>query len=248
MRDEDFEFLYALEERYWWFVAMRRITDAIVGAQLRGRNLRILDAGCGTGYNLRHYKAQGHSVFGFDIAPGAVDAAHRRGFTSITQASVTDIPHPAETFDFVFSFDVLSHTPSQSHDKAIAEMHRVLRPGGLLFVRVAAFEWLRSSHDAEIHTLHRFTLGELQQKLTQGGFKIRRVTYANSFLFPIVAIRRILKHVGIGSGTDVKPLPPGLGWIDPIFRSVLASEAAVLGLHGRFPFGVSAIVYAAKAN
>jgi hypothetical protein len=127
-------------------------------------------------------------------------------------------------------------------------MRRVLKPGGLLFVRVAAFEWLRSSHDAAIHTLHRFTLGELQQKLTQGGFKIRRATYANSFLFPIVAIRRILKHAGIGSGTDVKPLPPGLEWIDPIFRSVLASEAALLRLHGRFPFGVSAIVYAAKPN
>jgi SAM-dependent methyltransferase len=248
MRDEDFEFLYALEERYWWFVAMRQITDAIVGAQLAGRNLRILDAGCGTGYNLHHYKDQGHSVFGFDIAPEAVDATHRRGFTSITHASVTDIPHPNDVFDFVFSFDVLSHTSSQSHDKAIAEMRRVLKPGGLLFVRVAAFEWLRSSHDAAIHTLHRFTLGELRQKLTLGGFKIRRTTYANSLLFPVVAIRRLFKHVGIGTGTDVKPLPSGLGWIDPIFRSLLASEAALLRLNGRFPFGVSAIVYAEKPN
>jgi SAM-dependent methyltransferase len=248
MRGEDFDFLYALEERYWWFVAMRRITDAIVGTQLNGRNLRILDAGCGTGYNLSHYESAGHAVFGLDIAPEAVEGVRRRGFTRITQASVSDIPYRAETFDFVFSFDVICQIPANANEKAIAEMHRVLRPGGSLFVRAPAFEWLRSSHDADLHTLHRFTLAELQAKLNRAGFKIRLGTYANSLLFPVVIVRRFLKRFGIGSGTDVKPLPAGLSWIDPIFRVVLASEAVLLQRQRRFPFGLSVIVYAEKWN
>ena len=133
-------------------------------------------------------------------------------------------------------------------EKAIGEMHRVLKPGGSLFIRVPAFEWLRSSHDADLHTLHRFTLAELRAKLNRTGFKVRLGTYANSFLFPVVIVHRFLKRFGIGSGTDVKPLPAGLGWTDPIFRNVLASEAAVLRLNGRLPFGLSVIAYAGKGN
>jgi SAM-dependent methyltransferase len=246
VRGADFDFLYNLEEHYWWFVAMRRITDAIVGADLQGRSLRILDAGCGTGYNLRHYQDAGHSVYGFDIATEAVEGVRRRGFTKITQASVTDIPFQAESFDLVFSFDVLCQIPIETHRQAIADMHRVLRPGGLLFVRTPAFEWLRSSHDEDLHTQHRFSTGELRRNLSSAGFNIRVSTYANSLLFPIAVVRRVLKRFGIGTGTDVKPLPRGIAWIDPVFRRVLASEAAVLQIKGGLPFGLSAIVFAEK--
>ena len=52
MQTQDFELLYRLEEKYWWFVAMREITDTIAARELQQAGLRILDAGCGTGFNL----------------------------------------------------------------------------------------------------------------------------------------------------------------------------------------------------
>lgn len=246
MREQDFEFLYNLEERFWWFVAMREITDAIVASEIKGRHLTILDAGCGTGYNVSHYERAGHTVFALDIAPEAIAGVRRRGFLKVCQASVAGIPYASASFDFVFSFDVLSQVPVPSAEEAIREMYRVLKPGGYLFVRVAAFEWLRSSHDQELNTIHRYACPELRQKLQDAGFKVHRSTYANAFLFPVVLVRRFLKSAGIGRGTDVKPLPAGLGWLDRIFRGVLRSEARVLGSGGRFPFGLSAICYARK--
>ena len=246
MRAEDFEYLYHLEANYWWFVAMRQITDTIVKDQIEGGPLRILDAGCGTGYQLHHYKSQGHNAFGFDIAPEAVDWVRKRGFTQVAQASVTEIPFESESFDVVFSFDVLAQIPVEMSDNAIREMYRVLKPGGFLFVRTAAYEWLRSSHDEELHTMHRFTLGELQEKLIRTGFKVHHATYANTFLFPVVALRRFLKRFGIGSGTDVKPLPPALAWIDPIFRGILTGETVFTRNRVSLPFGLSAICYAKK--
>ena len=248
MRAEDFEYLYQLEANYWWFVAMRQITDAIVEKQLGGRPLRILDAGCGTGYNLGHYERQGHHVFGFDIAPEAVDWVRKRGFPKVAQASVTEIPLASESFDLVFSFDVLVQMPVEASNAAMREMHRVLKPGGFLFARTAAYEWLRSSHDEELHTMHRFTLNELQEKLIRTGFNVEYATYANTLLFPVIVIRRLLKRFGIGGGTDVKPLPAALAWIDPIFRGVLSSESLLTRRRVALPFGLSAICYAQKGS
>jgi len=246
MRGVDYEFLFNIEERYWWFVAMRRITDTIAAGHLQGKQLSVLDAGCGTGINLLHFEKAGHRTFGFDLATEAVSAVRRRGFSKVSHASITEIPHPSNSFDLAYSFEVIDEVPD--NDRAIRELFRVLKPGGYLLLRLPAFDWLRSSHDADIGTLHRFTLGEMEEKLKRAGFTIRRSTYANSLLFPIVVVRRLLKHVGIGSGTDTKPLPAGLGWLDPVFRSVLGFEAELIRRGVSLPFGLSAICYAQKGE
>lgn len=247
MRSEDFELLYDLEENYWWFVAMRTITDAVVASDLRKPELKILDAGCGTGFNLGYYQSQaGRDVYGLDIAPEALHGVRKRGFHKIVQASVTGIPFQTGTFDLVFSFDVMQQVSPKLSGSAFKEMFRVLRPGGSLFIRVAAFEWLRSSHDEEIRTAHRFTRGELIGKLVQAGFKTEYATYANGLLFPVIVARRLLKHLGLGKGTDVKPLPAGLRWVDPIFRRILSKEAALFRVGKTLPFGLSVIACARK--
>ena len=247
MRREDYELLYSLEEKYWWFAAMREITDTVVASELQKPNIRILDAGCGTGFNLTYYGAAGkRDVYGLDLATDAIEWVRKRGFRKVAQASVTDIPFHSETFDLVFSFDVLQQLASDRNETGIREMYRVLKPGGLVFVRVAAFEWLRSSHDEEIHSLHRFTRDEVVDKLKRAGFQVEWASYANGFLFPIVVLRRFLKHAGIGKGTDVKPLPHGLGWLDSIFRRILWSEAAWFKSGKRLPFGVSVICLARR--
>jgi SAM-dependent methyltransferase len=246
MRAEDFEYLYNIEENFWWFAAMREITDAIVRPDLKGKSLDILDAGCGTGYNIQHYEKRGHRVFSLDISADALAGVRQRGVRKICQASVTEIPYRSDTFDFVFSFDVVQQLSLENGAGAIREMHRVLKPGGRLFIRVAAFEWMRSSHDEELSTQHRYTRGELRKAVERAGFEIRLVSYANSLLFPFMVLRRGIKKFGIGRGTDVKPLPKGLGWIDPIFRRVLAAEANVLAAGRSFPAGLSVIAYARK--
>jgi len=244
MRGIDYEFLFNIEEHFWWFVAMRRITDTILAPKLQNGRLKVLDAGCGTGFNLLHFEKAGHTVYGFDYAREAVAAVQRRGFGKVARASITEIPYPSDTFDLAYSFEVIDEVPDS--DLAIRELYRVLKPGGSLLLRLPAFDWLRSSHDTDIGTLHRYTLGEVEEKLKRAGFQVRRSTYANSLLFPVVVLRRFLKHLGIGGGTDTKPMPAGLQWLDPVFRGVLGMEAKLIRWNIRLPFGLSAICYAEK--
>lgn len=241
MHEQDFDLLYQLEEKYWWFVAMRQITDSIVSKQLESR-VRILDAGCGTGFNLGHYEAGGaRDVYGLDIADAALRHVRERGFTKIAQASIAEIPYASNTFDLVFSFEVVTQTPASMHDAELREMYRVLKPNGHLFIRVPAFMWLWSSHDEELEVKYRYRRDELAKRLSDAGFVVQWSSYANGFLFPVILLRRFLKRVGIGGGTDVKPLPPGLGWLDGIFRAVLVSEAAWFKSGRRLPVGLSLI-------
>ena len=247
MRAEDYELLYGLEESYWWFVGMRAIADAVITQRRNGERLRTLDAGCGTGFNLTYYESGGnHDLYGLDIAAEAVDGVRKRGFQKLAQASVTDIPFQSGAFDLVFSFDVVCQVPVDAIEQAIREMHRVLKPGGFLFIRVPALEWLRSSHDEELHTFHRFTREELARHLEDAGFQVGWSSYANTLLFPVAVLRRLLKHIGIGRGTDVRPLPAGLAWLDSIFRTLLLQEAKIFKSGKRLPIGLSVICYAMK--
>jgi SAM-dependent methyltransferase len=247
MHAEDFELLYRLEEKYWWFAAMRRITDTIAARELQQPGLRILDAGCGTGFNLHYYAdANRRDVYGLDIADAALDHVSQRGFRKIVQASIAEIPFKSGTFDVVFSFEVVTQTPQEMHDSELREMFRVLKPGGHLFIRVPAFMWMWSSHDEELEVRYRYTRRELEKRLRDAGFAVEWTSYANGFLFPVILVRRFLKHAGIGGGTDVKPLPRGLSWLDGIFRRLLASEAAWFKSGRRLPFGLSLICYAVK--
>jgi ubiquinone/menaquinone biosynthesis C-methylase UbiE len=247
MRVEDYEQMYRLESKFWWYIAMRRITDAIMRTELQTPNIRILDAGCGTGYNVHHYaSSKNRTVFGLDIADAAIECVKRKGLNTVAQASVTAIPFRSNSFDLIFSFEVITHVECRLHDDAFREMHRVLKPGGSLFLRLPAFMWLWSSHDEAIQAYYRYTKPEVEEKLSTAGYHIEWISYANSLLFPIILLHRFLKHFGIANGSDVRPLPRGLGWLDSIFRRTLESEAKWLRLGRCFPFGLSLICHAKK--
>ena len=251
MRTEDYQDLFELEEEFWWFVGMRQITATVLDPLLREDVSRIvLDAGCGTGSNvawLRRYAGAGE-VVGMDLASDALQLARRRIRQLPVQASVTDLPFPDSTFDLVTSFDVIVQLPEEGADeRAVREMYRVLTPGGIGFVRAAAYQWMHSGHDVALHTQRRYSLNELRALLEGTGFRVIRATYANALLLPIAALHRlVLKPIGLSpSGSDVSPLPSGLRWINPILQALLRCEAVWLKFLP-WPAGLSAICVVQK--
>lgn len=243
--------MYELEENFWWFAGMREIISALFDStNLRAQDGLILDAGCGTGGMLAwlsHYTGN-KNVVGIDLSEMALDFCAQNGQRQIAQASVTDLPFADETFGLLTSFEVLGQVVGEKADeKAIREMYRVLCPGGIAFVRVAAYEWMRSGHDAALDTQRRYTLSQIVQKLRDAGFEPLRSTYANCFLLPAAAGRRLLlKKIGLADkGSDVKPLDSQ--WLNRQLTKFLRAEAGLLrNSRINFPFGLSAICVARK--
>ncbi len=251
MQPEDFAYLYELESDFWWFVGMREITAALLDPICPpGIDRQILDDGAGAGGNiawLKRYAGKGQ-VAGIDVTSEALKFCRKQGHQLLVQASATNLPFRESNFDLVSSFDVLVQLPEEGSDKfAISEIFRVLRPGGIAFVRGAAYEWLKSDHDAALATYHRYSLEELAEKMKDAGFEILRTTYANSLLLPVALVRRLLlKRIGLARGSDVKPMPSGLRWLNAPLTAALRAEAAWLKRRTGLPFGLSAICVARK--
>ena len=250
MDEREYLHMYEEEESHWWYAGMRSIVISLVPPESLPEKPRLLDAGCGTGYNMgwfrRHY---GACVAGFDFSPRGLEFCRRRGERTLVRADAALLPFCGDAFDLVVSFDVLSHLRDEpARAAALREFLRVLRPGGRLLLRVAAYEWLRSSHDDVIMTHHRYGRRELRDAAVRAGFLPLRLTGANTILFPAAVAWRMLKKAGLApAGSDVRSRTRGTGPLNRAMTSVLSLEAALLR-SGRvgFGFGLSIFLLAAK--
>ena len=165
----------------------------------------------------------------------------RSASSAPSRGTSRSLPFADRSFDLVLSLDVLPHLPRGEEQAAIREMVRVTAPGGLLVMRAAALDILRSCHSEYIFERQRFTRGRLVRPMTASGMRLVRSTYANAFLFPVAFAKfRIwepLAHAPLASG--VEPAPP---WLDRLLYAPLAVEAAWLGAGHNFPLGQSLIV------
>ena len=96
---------------------------------------RVLDAGCGAGRMLPHLAARGCQVEGIDLAPEMVRRARQdHPVFRIEQGSLTELDLPAESFDGVFCWYSTVHNPDADLPVILSNVHRVLRPGGLVLI------------------------------------------------------------------------------------------------------------------
>ena len=87
-------------------------------------------------------------------------------------------------------FDVLEHIPDDARALQIA--NRKLKQGGRIILSVPAYMWLWGQQDRVNQHHRRYTLRELKCKLQAANFSIERITYFNTFLFPPIAMVRLI--------------------------------------------------------
>lgn len=189
----------------------------------------VLDVGCGNGYVLSKYAAEGAEVFGIDITEAGVELCRKRfeylklkGDFRVADAQ--DIPFPDETFDCVCSMGVLHHVPDTQ--KALDEIYRVLKPGGRLIVM---FYHRQSAKYQFMYRVRSLFSGKTMQQLVN---EFDGVGNPKGTVFSKPELRKMLHeftdikmHVGYLSTEDIvvrgarflprnlfKPLAPILGW------------------------------------
>ncbi len=249
MNAREYEIMYQVEDSHWWYRGIHRLILSTL-AQLHTAegqpDWSILDAGCGTGAVAQKLRRFGQ-VRAVDLSGLALQFSRRRGLEgSLTQASVTALPLPANGFDWVVSIDVICSVPDDN--QALNQFHRVLKPGGRLLLNLPALGWLRGQHDLAVNIFHRYHPQTLQNSLRQHGFVVEKLSFANSLLFPAVAPYRLatrwLPQDDGPPRSDVflpsQPLNTLLGW-------VMGLESFLIP-HFNLPVGMSLFVVARKSG
>jgi SAM-dependent methyltransferase len=248
MERSEYVTMAAVEASHWWYGGMRAIAASLLDEVYRGRrDLRILDAGCGTGGNALFLRRYGQ-VAGVDLARDAIEFGAPRLAGRLARGSVLELPFAAGSFDLVTSFEVLYHRAVPDEAPALAEARRVLRPGGRLLIRLPAFELLRGKHDRAVHGRRRYTAAEVRALLEAQGFRVERASYVNSLLLPLPLAQRLLERALPAAEHEESDLAPPPALLNEALRWPMAAEAAWLARGGSFPAGLSVICRAQVAS
>jgi methionine biosynthesis protein MetW len=172
------------EDNHWWFASRTRALLNMMDRVLPGRDLRLLDIGCGAG-NMIHHLSRYGAVKGVEMDPRPVAIAHQRGYDVDRGDATQGLAYEDASFDVVTALDVIEHNEDDA--AILREMVRVLKPGGHAVVTVPAFMWLWSHNDDINAHIRRYTAPELRDKLEAAGFQVQRTTYNNFFVFPLAA-------------------------------------------------------------
>ncbi len=190
MQKSEYFNISRLENSHWWYKANKEFSLDLLDKFLPRGRLTILDLGCGTGGTTIALQKYGR-VTGVDFSPEAIKLASRYPINNLLLANANHLPFPSSKFDLVVSLDVLYHK-AVNVNKTLKEVFRLLRPGGILLIRVPAFSFLFGAHDNIVHGARRFSLSQLRKIIIRANFVPQRMTYFNSSLFlPTLLFRKL---------------------------------------------------------
>jgi ubiquinone/menaquinone biosynthesis C-methylase UbiE len=181
---------------------------------------------------------------GIDLTYSGLAYARRHGERHVAQASATALPFPDRTFAIVTSFDVIYALDDRAAAAAFSEMYRVMRPGGYLLLNVAALPVLRGNHSVLGGEVQRYTRGSLRRHLERAGFSVKRLTYTNASILPLLAgVRFAQRLFGHRESTREIRVPPRP--VNAALSALLAVEAAAVRVVD-MPIGSSLLTLASR--
>ncbi len=194
MESENYDFIYKIERENWWYSAKRHLIEKIL--EKSGRKFEsALDIGCGVGANTEVLERFSKKTTGVDISKKAIDYAKQKHPSSrFLLANATKLPFAKNSFDMVLCSEVIEHVDDR---KAIKEIHRVLKPGGLLMLTVPAHMRLWNFNDRFSHHLRRYELNEVKSLLGDK-FKIKNIGHWNLVSYLPARILARLNNTWLG--------------------------------------------------
>lgn len=163
--------------------------------ELKGKT--VLEIGCGSGFGaeiiLKYFSPQ--KIIATDLDPRLIAIAKKNTKSkriTVEQANATRLDYKDKSFDAVFGYGVVHHIPAPEWKECLNEIYRVLKPGGMLFLRDLSLEsfktlWGKITKAFTIHPYDKmYRKEEFMDYLVSIGFKILKRVQEPRF-FTIVA-------------------------------------------------------------
>jgi SAM-dependent methyltransferase len=224
-----------LEDRHWWFTGRRKIIRELLTRLALPKGAQILELGCGTGGNMAMLSQFG-SLSCVEQDDQAIHLARDRKIADVKQGSLPDsLPEFPVKFDLIALFDVIEHVEDDL--ASLHAMTRLLAPGGRIIITVPAFGFLWSQHDDENQHFRRYRKRDLRALAMHCKMKMDFISYFNFWLFPAVAVIRLVRKV-LPYEESWKDMRMPAPWVNSLLASLFAGEKHLMSKVS-LPWGIS---------
>ena len=222
MLDRKFEYqkMSKVEAHHWWYRNLHETVLDQIEAFAKNKEVKILNAGCGTGGCLSFLKLNGYNnINGFDLSQDAIDIFYENKPDLASSVQVLDIrksidSYPQKTFDVIICNDVLYFLKMDDIQAVIAGFYKLLKNNGIVILNLPALEIFKGIHDKAVGINRRFIKSDIEKMTALTEFEILHLTFRLFLLAPLVFGTRLLqrlkllifKNTFIESDVDLPPL------------------------------------------
>jgi SAM-dependent methyltransferase len=235
INDNEYLQMHEIERSLWWYKILHEKVLANIKIYFGNKNIKILDAGCGTGGLIQFLSENGYSdITGFDYSKIATRLCENRSL-NVFQADILYINEKLNTkFDLIICNDVLYQFTKNEIAKIIPQLIKLLDNEGIIISNNQAFDIFGGIHDIAVGSKQRFEISFFEQLFISINpkYAITEYHYWSLLLAPLILTIRIFQKIKIKLGlvnisnlkSDVK-LPPK--YLNDLFYKTVKFEESI---------------------
>jgi len=243
MQKQNYEIYDTFDDGFWYVHTRRDLLNKLLKTHINKIDNEILDLGCGTGFNYKTLNKYG-KVTNLDYHIEPLRTCKRKGIPNIIKGDAQNLRFTNNSFDIVTAIELLEHLDDD--EKAIKEIHRVLKNHGVFIFTVPAHKQLWSSDDILAEHKRRYSKKELKYKLNKY-FKIRYISQRYFLLFiPTVMVFIFQKFKLKKTKEKINSLTLTPKILNNILKNIMSIENFIISKSIRLPIGIGWVGVAMK--
>ena len=220
-RPDEYRLMALAEGFHWWYKTLHMKCLEVLNLNCIGSEIKILDAGCGTGGLMAFLKDCGYlDIEGFDLSETGVSYCLSRGLHVWQQdLNALNVDFNGKYYDAIFSCDTLCYLSEEESRIFFDNCHNMLNIGGLLVVNIPALQAFSGIHDIAVGIRQRLVRKEMLNLFDSNKYKVVQNEYWPFILSPLVYVVRLFQRVRLKTRrvskiqSDVKSPTKWINWL-----------------------------------
>lgn len=242
MEEYNFEVYSKFNKDFWYIKSRQDLIRKILKKYFNEKkDLKILDAGCGTGFNFEVLSEFG-DVYGVDLSQTGLEECKKLNYKSLELKDVNKLNYE-NYFDVVIAIELIEHI--ENDEETIANFKKYLKNDGLLIITTPAFKFLWSKDDELAMHKRRYSKKRLKNILKNSGLKIEYLGYRYFLFFLPASLIFFIQKKRKKKKNSLEYTPK---WINKTLLNYMKFENWSISKGAKFPFGIGFIAISQKQN
>jgi SAM-dependent methyltransferase len=195
---DEYRMMYEAEEKLWWYrILHEKVLKEIQNKFIDNKEIKILDAGCGTGGLMSFLIKHGYeNIQGFDYSEDAVSFCIERNL-NVKQTDITNFEgvFEHEDFDVIVNEDVVYQFENPTIINIFITFQSILKSDGIIITNNNAFNIFYGTHDIAVGGKQRFRLSDFEKIFSNSHLKIVYHSYWSLILSPLILLVRLIQQL-----------------------------------------------------